>query len=229
MAIRQTETLVNKADQRYKTLIFDFDGTIHDTIHVYFPAFLKGYQYLVDANMAEPRLFTPKQVSIWLGYSSDDMWQAFMPDCPEIYRNKAKSIIGDEMRLQLGAGNGVLYSDAHDVLAQLVERGYKLIFLSNCSEVYMNTAIKVFGLDRYFQQFVCSGQYVKMTKAEILRSLKHTFDAEMAIIGDRFHDIEAGTQNGITTIGCAYGYGESYELKQADTVIHSISSLLTLF
>jgi len=214
---------------RYKTLIFDFDGTIHDTIHVYFQAFLKGYQFLVDEDMAQPRTFTPKEVSIWLGYNSDEMWQAFMPDCPEAFQNKAKSIIGDEMRQQLESGKGMLYDGAHDVLTKLVEKGYKLVFLSNCSELYMNTAIKVFGLDRYFHQFVCSGQYVKMTKAEILRSLKHTFDPEMVIIGDRFHDIEAGTQNGIATIGCAYGYGESDELRQADKVIHSLSNLLALF
>jgi phosphoglycolate phosphatase len=227
--MERQEPLSLNHGSRYKTLIFDFDGTIHDTIHVYFPAFLKGYQYLVDHDMAEPRTFTPKEVSIWLGYNSDDMWKTFMPNCPEVFQNKAKSIIGDEMRLQLESGNGVLYSDAHDVLTKLVERGYKLVFLSNCSEVYMNTAIKVFGLDRYFHQFVCSGQYEQLPKPEILSAIKHTLDPEMAIIGDRFHDMEAGIQNGITTIGCAYGYGESEELRQADKVISSLGKLLTLF
>ena len=227
MERQETQTLNNGA--HYKTLIFDFDGTLHDTIHVYFSAFLKGYQYLVDEDMAQSRTFTPKEVSIWLGYNSDDMWKTFMPDCPEAFQNKAKSIIGDEMRLGLESGNGVLYEGAHDVLTGLVERGYKLVFLSNCSELYMNTAIKVFGLDRYFHQFVCSGQYGQMPKSEILSAIKHSLDPEMAIIGDRFHDMEAGIQNGITTIGCAYGYGEIDELRRADKIIHSLSKLLTLF
>ena len=227
MERQETQTLNNGA--HYKTLIFDFDGTLHDTIHVYFSAFLKGYQYLVDEDMAQPRTFTPKEVSIWLGYNSDDMWKTFMPDCPEAFQNKAKSIIGDEMRLLLESGNGVLYEGAHDVLTGLVERGYKLVFLSNCSELYMNTAIKVFGLDRYFHQFVCSGQYGQMPKSEILSAIKHSLDPEMAIIGDRFHDMEAGIQNGITTVGCAYGYGDISELKRADRIIHSLSALLTLF
>lgn len=227
MERQETQTLNNGA--HYKTLIFDFDGTLHDTIHVYFSAFLKGYQYLVDEDMAQSRTFTPKEVSIWLGYNSDDMWKTFMPDCPEAFQNKAKSIIGDEMRLLLESGNGVLYEGAHDVLTGLVERGYKLVFLSNCSELYMNTAIKVFGLDRYFHQFVCSGQYGQMPKSEILSAIKHSLDPEMAIIGDRFHDMEAGIQNGITTIGCAYGYGEIDELRRADKIIHSLSKLLTLF
>ena len=131
--MERQEPLSLNYGSRYKTLIFDFDGTIHDTIHVYFPAFLKGYQYLVDHDMAEPQTFTPKEVSIWLGYNSDDMWKTFMPNCPEVFQNKAKSIIGDEMRLGLESGKGMLYDGAHDVLSELVERGYKLVFLSNCS------------------------------------------------------------------------------------------------
>lgn len=223
------KTVNFNGNNRYKTLIFDFDGTLHSTLHVYFPAFLRGYQYLVDHNVAEPRQFTPKQVSVWLGFNSSDMWKSFMPDCPEAFQNEAKAIIGDTMRSELEAGNGILYPDTHDVLASLVEKGYTLVFLSNCSEVYMNTAKKVFGLDRYFHHFVCSGQYDQMPKSEILKIIKPTFEPEMAIIGDRFHDMEAGINNGITTIGCAYGYGEPNEFKSADKVIQSLNELLTLF
>ena len=41
------------------------------------------------------------------------------------------------------------------------------------------------------------------------------------MIGDRFHDIETATQNGLKSIGCGYGYGSLEELSAADIIVNS--------
>lgn len=213
----------------YKTLFFDFDGTIHDSLHIYYPAFLKAYAYLVEHNVAKPKSFTKQEVSKWLGYNSVDMWQNFMPDCPPVHQNEARKIIGYEMQKRLESGEAQLYPGALDTLKFLKEKGYTLVFISNCSETYMATATRVFGLDQYFSRFICSAQYGQEPKWKILKLLLNDFDREMAIIGDRFHDMEAGFLNGITTVGCEYGYGQPVEFHQADKMIQNIEQLKSIF
>ncbi|HAS72782.1 MAG TPA: HAD family hydrolase [Clostridiales bacterium UBA8960] len=213
----------------YKTLFFDFDGTIHDSIHVYYPAFIKAYSYLALNGLVEPRDFTKKEVSKWLGYNSVEMWKAFLPDCPPFHQEEARTIIGKEMQLRLENGDGVLYDGAIETLKYLKDKGYTLVFLSNCGEVTMQTAAKVFHLDQYFDRFECSAQHGQMPKWKILKHMLFDFEREMAIIGDRFHDMEAGFLNDITTIGCSYGYGHIDELHQANKIITSISQLKSIF
>jgi adenosylhomocysteine nucleosidase len=43
------------------------------------------------------------------------------------------------------------------------------------------------------------------------------------MIGDRFSDIEAGKQNGLTTIGCHFGFGHQSEIAEADYHIHEFT------
>lgn len=216
-------------DSYYKTLFFDFDGTIHDSIHVYYPAFLKAYDYLVANGVADARVFTKEEVSSWLGYNSIDMWKAFMPDCPPFHQDAARTIIGKEMQRRLENGDGVLYGGAVETLEYLKNKGYTLVFLSNCGEAYMHTASKVFELDHYFDRFECSAMHGQMPKWKILKHMLLDFEREMAIIGDRFHDMEAGFLNDITAIGCSYGYGHIDEFHQACKVITSISQLKSIF
>jgi phosphoglycolate phosphatase len=51
-----------------------------------------------------------------------------------------------------------------------------------------------------------------------------------AIVGDRHHDVTAGRENGITTIGVTWGFGDRVELERAgaDRVIDGPEELLAL-
>ncbi|MPM15050.1 hypothetical protein SDC9_61415 [bioreactor metagenome] len=42
-------------------LVYDFDGTLDDTIKIYGPAFKKAYQYLMDKGLAENRGWTNEE------------------------------------------------------------------------------------------------------------------------------------------------------------------------
>lgn len=61
------------------TLFFDYDGTLHDCIRIYAPAFRRVYPELVTAGFAAPRTFSDPELSQWLGLSVSDMWNRFMP------------------------------------------------------------------------------------------------------------------------------------------------------
>jgi phosphoglycolate phosphatase len=72
---------------------------------------------------------------------------------------------------------------------------------------------------------ICSEDYHYITKSDILKRIKSTLKPGIVIVGDRFHDMDAGKDNGILTIACDYGYGTISELENADFHINDINEL----
>jgi phosphoglycolate phosphatase len=211
-----------------KTIYFDFDGTLHNSIKIYSPAFRKAYDFLVDNKKAEPREWKDEEISRWLGYTKIEMWDDFMNNLDEIIKDRAGAIIGREMQDLMLSGNGCLYENTTEVLQSLKKRGFKLVFLSNCSIRYMEAAIAAFNLDDYFDDMICAEMYDFIPKHEILKVIKDKYPANQVIVGDRFHDIEAGVENGIYSVYCEYGYGEEKEGHMASAKIKDIRELLSL-
>ena len=140
-------------------LIFDYDGTIHNCMKIYKPSFLKACEYLEENGKIEKKSYTDEQISYWLGFSGDDMWRMFQPSLEQEWREKGRKIIGQEMAEHLDNGDASLFDGAENVLAELKSKGYTLIFLSNCREVYQQKHTKNFGLDRFFDYFYCAETY----------------------------------------------------------------------
>jgi phosphoglycolate phosphatase len=212
-----------------RTIFLDYDGTLHDSLKIYAHAFKKAYGYLVKEGLAEDREWTDKEISYWLGFNAKDMWKNFKPDLGPELQKYCSNLISTEMRRLIEEGEPVLYEDALKTLAYLKEKGYHLVFISNCNIYYLENHRKLFGLDRYFEEFICSEEYDFKPKHEILKSIKHRYEEKMVIIGDRRQDMEAGWYNGIYTIGCKYGFGLKGELKDADIIIDRIGDLINIF
>ena len=208
-----------------KTTFLDYDGTIHNSIKMYGPAFRKAYTYLVEQGYAKQRDWSDKEISYWLGFNPKEMWEKFMPELEESVREKASSIISEEMGSLTGKQCPKLYEGALETLEYLKAKGYRLVFISNCRISYKDYHSKIFNLGDYFDELVCSEEYNFSPKYEILRQIKGEYPEEMVIIGDRFHDIEAGKKNGIHTIGCSYGFPLEGELDKADLIIKDIREL----
>jgi len=208
-----------------KTIFFDYDGTLHNSIKIYGPAFRKAYTYLVEQGFVDQRDWSDREISYWLGFNPQEMWKTFMPDLEESTRKKCSAIIGEEMSKLTEKGKAELYEGALDTLKYLKSRGYRLVFISNCKLSYRDCHSTLFGLGDYFVELACSEEYNFIPKYEILRDIKGKYSEEMVIIGDRLQDIEAGNKNEIYTIGCSYGFSLEGELDEADLIIKNISEL----
>lgn len=211
--------------ENIRTLFFDYDGTLHNSIKIYGPAFRKAYDYLMANGLAENRQWTDKEISYWLGFNPRDMWRTFMPQLDEAVKSACSTIIGDEMNKLIKKGKTELYEGALETLAYLKDRGYKLVFISNCKTLYKDHHRQLFQLDQYFEEFACSEEYDFIPKQDILKIIKSKYPENMAIIGDRNQDIEAGVRNKIFTIGCRYGFPHIGELDDADMLIDDIREL----
>jgi phosphoglycolate phosphatase len=92
----------------------------------------------------------------------------------------------------------------------------------------MEAASESFKLDDYFDEMICSEMYDFIPKYEILKIIKDDNMMNQVIVGDRFHDIEAGVKNGIYSVYCRYGYGEENEGSMASAKITDIREILAL-
>ncbi|NTU89877.1 MAG: HAD family hydrolase [Actinobacteria bacterium] len=208
-----------------RTIVFDYDGTLHDGAVVYVEAFKVAYEHLVAQSLAEPRTFATDDMTKWLGFTSRDMWAAFQPDLSQGKRDEASKVLGEALETLIADGHAVLYEGSLDVLTTLHERGYTLVLLSNCTREYLDHHVKAFSLDRYFDAMVCAGEYGWIPKYEVFERIAGDFPEEYAVVGDRFHDMELGRYPGVHTVGCTYGFGGPSELQGADARIGDIREL----
>lgn len=212
-----------------RTIFFDYDGTLHNSMAIYAPAFRKAYDNLVEMGLAEGKEWSEDEISKWIGYNPREMWKSFMPHLSQELRDMSSEMIGAEMNRLIELGRPVLYENALETLGYLKSKGYTLVFISNCRKSYMENHRKLFGLDEYFTSMICSESYEYISKTEILKKVLELYPGKWAIVGDRGKDIDAGLGNGIMTIGCNYGFGSEEELEPAHMRIDHISELREYF
>ncbi len=206
-------------------LIFDYDGTLNNCLVTYRPAFNKAYQWLVDHGYAAPHQYTDKEISYWLGFTGTQMWETFQPDLPFEIREFCRNMIGEETDRQIRSGNAQLFPNTENVLTELKNQGFTILFLSNCRISYLESHRQHFHLEKYIDFFYCSEQFGGIPKYEIFRKFRNQHSGEYIMIGDRFHDIETAVQNHLKSVGCLYGYGSAEELSKADILVNDITEI----
>lgn len=99
-----------------KTIIFDYDGTIHNTLGIYESAFREVYQWLSEQNVVEEQKIETAQIAGWLGLNSKEMWDTFLPELDQRYKDQASAIVGDSMVRQIRKHRAVWYPGSYLVI-----------------------------------------------------------------------------------------------------------------
>ena len=200
-------------------VFFDYDGTLHNSMAIYGPAFRAAYAWLVEEGHMPLRGFTDEWISQWLGWTTEDMWTTFAPNLPESVWRHAAKIVGREMDRLTEEGQARLFQGVPEVLGQLKAEGYQLAFLSNCRTDYMDVHRKVFGLDRWFDAYYWAEGYGDIPKWQIYQQVCNRHAFPQIMVGDRFHDMEVAMKSDIPFIGCAYGFCREGELEGAAAIL----------
>lgn len=192
-------------------LVFDFDGTIHNTEISYEKAITESLDELgIPIDGFDYRSF--------IGMSPRAVRDEILKDNTDKTSYIKKN--GDRI-IKYMRQSGELYDGAIETLECLKEK-YELYILSKCRRVYMEAAREKFDLDRYFSKYFIGEDYNFIDKYKILA---REMNDDYIVIGDRKEDIKAGIKNNKKTIFATYGYGSLDEAIGSDIKISSITDL----
>ena len=215
-----------------KFLIFDFDGTLADTM----------YGILDGVNMTMDRFGAPRhtydEVVSYVGNGSRDLITRALPK--ELSSNMAlldeAVAYYDKSCYPVTYNNGTkCYDGMIDALHTLKERGYTLAVLSNKRDIFIQPMVKELLPDGLMSASM--GQRDELPKKPdpamaLYIAEKLGFEAcNTAFIGDSETDILTGQNAKMLTVGCSWGYRGRAVLEEAgaDVIIDTPKQLCELF
>lgn len=209
-------------------LLFDYDGTLHDSLAIYAPAVQAAYDTLVAKGYAAPKTWPRETIRQWIGLTPQEMWDRFQPNLPREEQLARSTQVGEEMLALIGQGRAQLYPGVPQVLDRLKGMGLRLLLLSNCPAAYLQAHKACFGLERWFDGLYCGEEFQYRPKHEILPILRMKWQGTFLVIGDREQDVEMARRNHVPAVGCLYSYGSREELARADQLIQNVEELPAL-
>jgi len=198
-------------------LVFDLDGTLYDTASSYVPTMERLY---AEYGLPVP---SPSTILETVGEPFDVILddlvaKGFPPD------RAALACRLTDLESESIAQRGALFPGVRKTLVVLREAGCRIALCTNGDRRYADAVLSTCGILDLFDALQ-TNDVEGVTKTELLGELLARIPHGLAfMIGDRYHDMEAGRANGCMVIGGAYGY-ECDELAVADRRILTFAEL----
>lgn len=197
---------------RYKTILFDLDGTITDSG--------AGVMHGMELALAHYGLPVPdrKALRVIVGPPLRDSFLRFgirpedVEPALELYRRFYN---------RDGWLENLVYPGIEAMLDRLKKQGLRLCIATSKPEDIAVHVLEHFGLARYFDR-ICgaSRDASRDSKAAVIAHLlaQEGRDIPMVMVGDTHYDVLGAATFGIETIGVAWGYGLTEEMEQAGAI-----------
>ena len=214
-----------------RLLIFDFDGTLADTM----------YGIMDGVNMAMDKFGLPRhtydEVLSYVGNGSRDLIRRSLPD--EYADNK--EFVDEAVKYYDSSCYPVTYKNGTECYGGMIEtlkllksRGYTLAVLSNKRDIFIQPMVKEMLPDGLLS--LAMGQTDLPKKPDptapltIARQLGFE-PSQTAFIGDSDTDMLTGNNAQMLAVGCSWGYRprEVLERAGADVIIDAPTELAELF
>ena len=192
-----------KGESVKPVLVFDYDGTLHETMRVYKPGIEGAVRWLRTEHGVEVSMQSDQRIKKWLGMNTAEMWEDFMPGLSPSLKAEAGKLVGRIMQEEIRAGHGRGYPGVKEKLDLLRQKGYTMVVLSNCEREYADLNREVFGMDRWFDAFYDCASYGYIAKEEIMKLVAADYGEKsgeqktsvqktgFVVIGDRGSDYAA--------------------------------------
>ena len=122
--------------------------------------------------------------------------------------------------LPKGIYENSVYPGVEALLRRLRAAGKRLVVASSKWQYGVDTVMRHFGLDTYFDFMGGSEEKAgRVEKADVIRYILERLSiadtSRVLMVGDRKYDVEGAAQCGIRTCGVLWGYGSKEELDAA--------------
>ncbi len=207
-------------------IIFDTDGTIIPSLDIVYESIKRAF-----AKLDWPVDFTPGDINKFFGsptnVSGGGLYEFIKPAGSRLTSEELREKVREEYKDTFPEMSKT-FAGVRETLATLRKRGYRLVLYSNASVMYFNTVISNLNIRDYFDYTECIFEN-NLTKPELIRKIREKFGGlTAAVVGDRYHDIDAARETDSLSVGVLFGYGGD-EPEQADVTINQFDDLLSIF
>lgn len=210
-------------------ILFDMDGTLLQTDKLATPAFTRTFEQLQRKGLWDGPIPDEGEITNLLGMTIDQVWNKLLPDASEETVHAADAFLLENEIQLIQERVTDLYPGVKETLQSLHTQGYALFVASNGQEGYIDAICEEYGLKPLFTDLYSAGRFSTKTKNDLVAKLLNDYEIKQAImVGDRHSDIEAGTTNGLITIGCDFGFAQPGELDGATIIMTSFPQLLEI-
>ncbi len=213
---------------RYTTLLFDFDGTIANTI----PSIIYCFQKLLRSKGIE---VDDEMIARNTGLSLIEGFQ-LLTNISDMEKIKQYAEEYKELYFREGLAKVVLFPEVAETMRQLHERGIRMALSTNNFEHIVTPVIERLGIMPYMNEIVCSdSENVKSVKPApdiAFEAMRRTdsLPEKTLVVGDSIYDIQMGVAAGTATCGVTFGSHSKEALLEAGAtcLIDSFDELLKI-
>ena len=194
--------------ERFKLLVFDWDGTLIDSIDRIVASLQYASREVCGTHLAEERA----RSVIGLG-----LHEAIERLHPELDAVRVESVAAAYRQNFLYDSKvpELLFEGVEDLLRQLKAADYTLAVATGKSRAGLDRAMKQHRLDHYFSATRCAGEHRSKPDPDMLNSLLQALDtpaADAVMIGDSEHDMLMAGNAGVRAIAVTHGVEDADSL-----------------
>lgn len=207
----------------FDAVIFDFDGTVADTgegVRNAVRYALKQFDIPIIEDRINEFLGPPLYLTFEDQYGVTPEFANTLVDTYRVYYSDK------------GVYEVELYAGMLDLLKELKAKGVKLAVASSKPKHYLDIAIDYLGIGEYFDAVI--GPELKNHKSDKTRLVLAACEAlglapgkNVAMIGDRFYDIDGANAAGVFSVAFLLGFGSREELEEhhPDAIAEDVAAL----
>ena len=177
----------------FKTILFDFDGTIADTNRL----ISESHFLVMEENF--PGRFKMKEMAQFNGPSLEEIYGRLDQDRKDELVARYREVMLEKHDEMIG-----LFPGIKEMLGNLKQEGLRLGVVSTKRTDVLKRGISILGITDYFDTIIGSGDFSQpKPDPESLFLAMERLEAKRetsAMVGDNHHDIVAGNNAGITSI-----------------------------
>ena len=213
--------------KRFPLLVFDWDGTLVDSIERIVTSLQHASKQAADIHISEI------QARNVIGLGLIEAITQLHPDLDVQQHTTELNNIADTYRQHYLYDNTVpapLFTGVIDLLDELRENGYTLAISTGKSRAGLEQSIDEHQLADYFATTKCAGENKSKPHPEMLHEIMHELNfqaAQTLMIGDSEHDLKMANNANMQCIGVTHGVHDAKTLEKFNplTCLNNITEL----